>query len=151
MSSGPFTLFPGAVNELLLAYSFHQNPGANNLENVAAMYDSIVQLRALFDNCFEIGSNTLACTSPVTSVNAPNLLDHLLNCYPNPANKNLTIEILGIQPDHIRLVNAQGQTVYQMRQPESIHTVDVQHLPSGLYFVEVSSKGKTGIKKILVE
>ncbi len=151
MSSGPFNLFPGAVNELLLAYSFHQNPGANNLENVEAMYDSIVQLRALFDNCFEIGSATLACTSPVTSVNAPNSLNHLLKCYPNPANKNLTIDISGIQPDQIRLVNAQGQTVYQKRQPESIHTIDVQHLPSGLYLVEVTSKGRSGVKKILVE
>ena len=48
----PFTLAPGAVNELIVAYTFYQKPGASNLQNVQEVYSNSWQFEEILGNEF---------------------------------------------------------------------------------------------------
>lgn len=69
--------------------------------------------------------------------------------FPNPANDQLTI--VGNQLSaaaKVSIVNSLGQLMYAGNIPAN-HTLDIQNLTSGIYYVKLSDNGSTAVKKII--
>ncbi|MBK9399369.1 MAG: T9SS type A sorting domain-containing protein [Bacteroidetes bacterium] len=76
------------------------------------------------------------------------------NLYPNPANNVLSIDINGRpeQANIITLFNAYGQIVYSTRVYSSEKvSIDISHLPSGMYLTQLQSKEGRSTGKFIVE
>ena len=77
----------------------------------------------------------------------------LLNIYPNPANDELTIEILnGIATKEIEIKNAIGVTVLKFKQTKPNQQINIKSLAAGVYFIKITfADGETEIKKMVKE
>ncbi|MBK7964277.1 MAG: T9SS type A sorting domain-containing protein [Bacteroidetes bacterium] len=76
------------------------------------------------------------------------------NLYPNPTNNVLNIDFKGTQNqvNIITLMNAYGQIVYSSSINSSAkESIDISHLPSGMYLVHVESKDGRATRKFIVE
>ncbi len=71
--------------------------------------------------------------------------------YPNPANTNITAESTEIIT-HVRLLNIQGQIVYETNVSEEAHShsVDVSNLRTGIYIMQVTTTGGTDAHRVQV-
>lgn len=74
-----------------------------------------------------------------------------ISIYPNPANDNkINIESITIVDD-IQLITINGQLMQEIKNPISENNIyKIENLPKGFYFVRISSKNQTVIKKLLV-
>lgn len=75
-----------------------------------------------------------------------NLVD--INIYPNPASSILNLDLSKIEGkvEHIRLINAVGQVVFNTT--KAIHSIDLSTFDSGIYSLEVVVDGRVSVKKI---
>ncbi len=81
-----------------------------------------------------------SCDSLGLGVNNRQLVS-LINIYPNPANNELTIEVLnGIAPKQIEITNSSGVIVVKLKQTKPNQQVNIKSLAGGLYFVKVYMK-----------
>ncbi len=77
-----------------------------------------------------------------------------LSVYPNPASKTLTVELPATETiETITIRSISGSTVSQpaIRARQQSTTLDVSHLPKGLYFLQVQTANGTANRKILKE
>ena len=70
---------------------------------------------------------------------------------PNPAATQLTIESkTKLNDATIKITDVLGNSIFEkVKETNSTYTIDVNNLPSGLYFVTISSQGKSWVKKFL--
>lgn len=135
-SFGPFTLLPGAVNELIVAYYYVRQPGATPLQNVQALYDQSEQIQALFDNCFEGIDNS--CDAKTTD--APYYVQETgLLLSPNPSDAAFTIESKGEPFNRVEVVDMLGRQVKSIELGGAIkqYQVPTDDLQSGVYQVRI--------------
>ena len=146
-SSGPFRLFPGAISELILGYTFYQEPGNDYLENVASIYGQDDMVQAVFDNCFDVTA-ALACTP--TSIFEVTASD--LNIYPNPASIFVTIELPAALQGPITLSNLHGQQLRTEKYPAGSEQMqlDVTDLPSGMYLITAEGADGTLFRQKII-
>lgn len=81
------------------------------------------------------------------------LMSSQINVYPNPANGLLNITINGIQAEaDFYLTDILGQVVYSDKQKmvnEGFReTINIESLPSGVYFLDIESNGQRVVKKV---
>ncbi len=73
--------------------------------------------------------------------------------FPNPTSS--TISITGMQTDQsfeVRLVNLLGQTVFACEyHPCAELTLDVEHLPSGIYLLHIRSQSNTLLSQSIIK
>jgi len=145
-SYGPFSLLPGAVNELIVGYYYLHTPGATPLQNVQALYDQPDLVQALFDNCLDGLDNTCDATSPTAE---PLLKNTDLRISPNPAAVAFTIESTGEPFSQILVADVLGRTLQSVHldHPVQQHSVSVSDLPTGTYIVRVGGQ----VRKIAVQ
>lgn len=134
---GPFTLLPGAVNELIVAYYYVHQPGATPLQNVQALYDRSGEVQALFDNCFTGLDNSCDATTDVPYyVQETGLL-----LSPNPADAAFTVESKGESFNRVEVVDMLGRRVKSMESmPAKQWTIQTDDLQSGMYQVRVGGR-----------
>ena len=77
--------------------------------------------------------------SPVVELSIVHELQSALSVYPVPATVSLTIE--GVK-GQARLINGQGQVVGQFYTEGSPRVVSIEHLPSGLYYLQIETEDK---------
>jgi hypothetical protein len=75
-----------------------------------------------------------------------------VSVYPNPAKEILNIELgtLNLEKVQIRMLNTLGQVLLTEKPITHNSTFNIQHFPSGLYFVQISAEGFTSTKKIVI-
>ncbi|WP_062057130.1 M4 family metallopeptidase [Aquimarina longa] len=96
-----------------------------------------------------------SCGTPVISYSATSLMnDNLLTdstslfkFYPNPAKGFIMIQINGLADANYRIINQIGQTVKNGK--ASQNKVELNDLPSGLYFISVTSNNETLTKRFI--
>lgn len=72
--------------------------------------------------------------------------------YPNPAEQTVTIKSNnGSIADEVVFYNLQGNKVLQTTPEQSITTIDLGDLKSGVYIIRITSEGRMFNKKILVK
>lgn len=81
-------------------------------------------------------------------------LSYKINVYPNPTKGWVAIELPdGLKDLRITITSAAGSEVYSSSiiAGSSKATLNLQHLPSGLYFLKIESEGKIGYRKLQIE
>ncbi len=95
---------------------------------------------SVFNNGF-VGVNELANNTAVVEL------------YPNPANNilNITIDLENSNEARtISIINVLGEVVLNEKQVIQHTTVDIQHLASGVYYVQLNVGNNTFSKKIII-
>ena len=136
-SYGPFTLNPGAVNELIVAYYYVHEPGFTPLQNVQLLYEQAGQIpQTFFNNCFSGELNASA---------EPQLAPDDLRLYPSPATTELTVESKGASFSRIDVVDMLGRFVQHLELDEKtqLYTLHTAAWPAGLYAVRVGGQTRT--------
>jgi hypothetical protein len=136
MSMGPFKLYPGAVNELIVAYYYSYEQGPFTVpEQVVGLIEWGDVIDVLFDNCLEDGENS--CDFITEAPEKPNPSG--LMVYPNPASGQFTVESKGVAFSRIEMVDALGRTVREIHLPAPAlkYGVPVNDLAAGMYFVRI--------------
>jgi hypothetical protein len=71
------------------------------------------------------------------------------NVYPNPTNGQLTITNYGLQDeDDYTIYNVMGQVMMQGKLTGEISIINIESLPSGIYYLKISSEKNKAIKII---
>jgi len=91
------------------------------------------------------------CISKLSVQNSPTSIKSIeelgVAVYPNPAQDVVNIEGDGIA--EVKIFNVQGKVVYSTTSLEYNNTIDIAHLASGVYQVEIlSAKGKSIVKLV---
>lgn len=71
--------------------------------------------------------------------------------YPNPSNNHRINIDTELQLDEIQLININGQIMQQIKNPSSQgKTYTLENLPSGFYFLKLTSDSQSATKKVIV-
>jgi hypothetical protein len=149
--TGPFTFKPGDVQELDIAFTW-----ARDYDTLSAS-GSLAKLQQLTDTV-----NKVFATNRLPNGNSFNgISDHLrssgltFKIYPNPAADDMNIEFgretLAANTT-IDLMTSQGNCVKRIvvnDHRKSVH-FDVSEIPSGLYFIRVTTTESMVVKKVVV-
>lgn len=71
------------------------------------------------------------------------------NVYPNPTQGEITLEGEGL--NHVRIVNAYGQTVYNAKVEGEQVRIDLSNVAKGIYMMHIEAEGGQTVRKIVVE
>lgn len=116
-SAGPFTLKPGAVNNITVGIVFGQGTGGDLFASVRALKRADTKAQALFDNCFRIVEPPHA---PVLTVQELNnelilMLDNPKNVSNNDDEDYIEEDRINIDPSYTdRYYRFEGYQIYQM-------------------------------------
>jgi hypothetical protein len=126
------------------------NPYTNTTPNSQIIY---VRVENNSTGCFTSGTTfNLVVTEPSLSTESENELRFSL--FPNPVDQEVVIEIPNTSEDvyHIQLLDIQGKIIQQeVQQPvENKLRINISQVSNGIYLVKVQSKGKSRIKKLIV-
>ena len=69
--------------------------------------------------------------------------------YPNPTQGEIILE--GEELNHVRVVNANGQTVYDAKVEGETVRIDLTHLTKGIYMMHIEAEGGQAVRKIVVK
>jgi hypothetical protein len=80
-----------------------------------------------------------------------NELDKITAIYPNPFQSKINIEVSPLLALNytINIFDVNGKNVTQLTSTDSKNKLDLTHLNSGIYFVEVTMNGSKSVKKII--
>lgn len=67
--------------------------------------------------------------------------------YPNPTNGKINLKIDNINNSKLKLYNATGKLMLSQKRAKK--EIDIKHLVSGIYYLELTSQGKTKVIKII--
>jgi hypothetical protein len=132
---GPFTLEPGAVNELVVAVTTHT--GEDHLQNALSVTENVDQVQAFYDACF----SEMECDF---TVDRPRLFQQPIqvSVAPNPSSGALVIEVGQAEIKGVRILNTQGQLQFERTTTGSSFQADLQDLPTGFYWLQVLVDGQ---------
>jgi hypothetical protein len=74
----------------------------------------------------------------------------LFNVYPNPSNGLFNADLVDGN-SRVRILNVNGQVVYELKTETKAILIDLQHLAKGVYFMQVTSDQVTEQQKIIIE
>ena len=80
-----------------------------------------------------------------------------LKVYPNPNDGNFTIDFIAGKETRIEvfLYNTVGQValnkIFTSAEDRFLETMDVKHLPKGVYYLKIVTDGGTVVEKIVIE
>jgi uncharacterized repeat protein (TIGR02543 family) len=69
--------------------------------------------------------------------------------YPNPTQGEITLEGEGL--NHVRIVNAYGQMVYNAKVEGDQVRIDLSNMAKGIYMMHIEANGGQAVRKIVVE
>ncbi len=75
--------------------------------------------------------------------------DNKICIYPNPIQGEFTLEGEGI--NHVRIVNAFGQTVYSSKIEGEQVRIDLSNMAKGIYMMHIEANDGQAVRKIVVE
>ncbi len=80
---------------------------------------------------------------------AENKTNFNLSVYPNPFSSVITIQSDILTEGTISIMDVAGKIIYSQQLNEMQTTLDVNALPNGIYFLELSSAGQKTVKKLI--
>lgn len=109
--------------------------------------NSIAYLQAFCDYQLITDSRcTLASNAHIFS-------EHLFNIFPNPASQFLTIQNINhFERTKVMIFNSLGQVIFENEYPNfDEQLINLQNVPNGIYFIQMSSGNKFFSQKIVVQ
>jgi hypothetical protein len=100
-----------------------------------------------YSNIWDFGAATT--NTLVTGISSNNAPVSELTVYPNPSNSRFTISGLAIG-DQVDVYDLQGKLIYQAKAKETLHTIDLEAQPKGIYNCLLISDGKEKSRQRLI-
>ncbi len=69
--------------------------------------------------------------------------------YPNPVSQTLNVQVTVGRYDALKMYNAMGQVVAQQKIIDGVTTINMAHLPAGIYYLQLTGKNNTVTRKIV--
>ena len=89
------------------------------------------------------------CTSLTTLSNSSFEVANNIKMYPNPTNNFVMVEVSNLTNAKLQVVDITGKILMNQSLNASSNTINVQQLPSGIYFFKVVSNEGTSTNKII--
>jgi hypothetical protein len=145
LAGGTFTAGPGLVFE-------NSNTGKINV--LSSLEGSYQVTYTTNGPCPNTTTATIVIDGACSHVSIDPLANQGLSVYPNPNQGSFFLYNEGNSREaSIKVYNLQGQVVFrhnQMLMQGGRHAIDMGDVAPGMYMIEVSSKGQTGIDRLLV-
>ncbi|MBN1990019.1 MAG: thiol protease/hemagglutinin PrtT [Bacteroidales bacterium] len=139
-----FSLAPSEEKTLTFRSSLTLAPGVYTL--IFAFYNPEDEMFNRFTGAQDIDVTLTEYANPVTD---PTEEQAELRVYPNPALDVISVNGLASQGNSLKLFNMQGQITLDER-IENNSTINISHLPSGVYIAVITDKNGTISKKVKV-
>ena len=147
MSAEPFTLLAGESICIDIALPFAQDIEGDNIASVAMLKQKAQAIQLFYDSqdyssscAFNVGIQELRPKSGE------------LKIYPNPTTGELRIENGEFKIENVEIFDIYGRTLLSLPSLKSFETtLNISHLPTGLYFVKITTEKGEMIKKIVKE
>lgn len=94
-----------------------------------------------------LASGSAGCSSTTSTMTAETA--DTWNVYPNPAKKQLNIELK--EAGNLFLYNQLGQLVFSKTSSQNFEQIELSNFPAGLYILQYESNGKQLQKRIIIE
>lgn len=134
---------PGRQEEFVFAWTAH--PNSTLPCNLGTTFDDIAAIRGLYDKNFG------GVCSPLTTTAGPHPDDAVVEVFPNPAGREITLRYGDRTPRDIRLLTPDGRLARHIAQPQPQQTLlHVGDLPEGVYLVQCRSGAQTLTRKIVI-
>lgn len=92
--------------------------------------------------------NSIQVSTPILSTNHFELNSNL-TVYPNPASKQVTLELLSNEISNLEVYDVSGKLIVAQILTNKINTIAIDQFTSGIYFFKVISSEGTSIKKVV--
>jgi hypothetical protein len=102
-------------------------------------------IRNFWDNYVVNSSNKLGIENQNTNPKKT------IQIYPNPASDKLFVNATNQEIQKIQLIDATGKVVYSDNKVEKEQSIDLSHLSSGLYIIQISTNEKIFTEKVVVK
>ncbi len=140
-SVGPFTITPGGIYTSTFVYTNAFDPSqSGNLAAKNNLMSYSQDIRAFMDNC--------QCCSSAVALNEAHPADFELNVYPNPSSGVFNIDS-DTRIKHVQLYDLSGKLIYQNTLNALKNILDLSHLSSGLYVLNIQTE--KGIKSVKIK
>ncbi len=80
-----------------------------------------------------------------------NVVNSMVKAFPNPTSGMLTFESSESQINAIEIINLQGQIIESRQIKTNKTTLDLSHLPAGVYYAKVKTDTGTEMQKIMLK
>lgn len=142
-SSGPYTL--NQLDTFTITYSTIAHPTLGNYDINNQVLPRINEIRQAFADSIVHGNNYF------NPLGFSNLKAKTIHTYPNPTAQILTIDLSELQQVDLQLIDLNGRVVFTKKsiKNSSNYTLDMSHLPDGIYFLHVISNQKSMTQKVI--
>jgi hypothetical protein len=131
------------------------NEATSNTITVSAIdsYSSNGQTYTASGTYTQVLTNAVGCDSLLTinltlDFTGLNENKQLFNFYPNPVKEMIVVSVLPeLIGRELEMMNIEGKRVHSIEMTTANQTINVQHLPAGIYFLQIGE----GVQKVLVE
>ena len=145
-SFGPFTIQPGAIEDITFAYVYGRAASGGNLASVVVMQERIDSIRQKFN------TGIIGCgCSGLTGIN--NLSNEsLFSIYPNPSSNNITINFSSASNNiNVKIYDVTGRLIKNIGNVKSgENIINISTLEAGLYMLNLQD-GNNSITKRFVK
>lgn len=93
------------------------------------------------------GCSATSASVTVTGVGISTVQEAGINVYPNPVTDILNVELTGNESAKLRIVDVTGSVVMEKTISEKA-SLNIQHLPKGIYMLQLTQAGRTAATKI---
>lgn len=118
---------------------FHNNEGKSRL-NIYSDWNE-------FTNDWEVYEKEFVYRSELLEISGFEIDDLLV--YPNPVKNTLNIKNQNNQKVHCSIISISGQKLRQFDMITSEVQINIEDLPNGVYFLQISKGSKTTVQKII--
>ena len=145
-STGPMTFSAGEVKHFDLAFLTSYDSLSGMLQIVDTLKRDADRIQSYYN------SIVVPCRSqlPTAIKNIANTGDLDFVVYPNPANNQITIQS-SANIQRFEMTDAEGRLIEKQVNISDRHTINIVNLAKGVYLLKVTSNGKTGFKKVVID
>jgi hypothetical protein len=140
----------GRLDEIgITDYEFHPFEGEGHAFYFVPLLYTLIEEK--FDACFNITRDFLYNHLELpTSI--PEMSETMVQVYPNPATNLLTISVgdaTQCEPLSVVVIDVMGQVVLAETVSATEMSLDVSHLPSGIYFIQMDQGDFWSVRKFV--
>jgi hypothetical protein len=151
MSMGPFTMDPGQVQYIDIAFVWSLapsgDPGESLEENMKDVRNVISWYKSAGDWAAFSGGNFPSCYHYNQSAPEDLLQEQIFTVWPNPASTE--VYILPQGPCTVTVYDMTGK-IHLTRKISSLNLLDISVLPAGLYLIRAEGKESVQTEKLIV-
>jgi hypothetical protein len=139
------------IKDIVIRWKYVIDPNVNGNKKTYAKMENVTVVNSKLEEVtvntqgdeVKITANTLSIGKTFKD------LSSTINLYPNPAQQNITIDLQNNKPAQIRILTMQGKEVMHTVQEQNTDKINipVNHLPQGIYMVEIQTAEGRAIKK----